>query len=151
KNLNGLSGLEVLRAARELRSEIEVIIITGYASLDSALVALRRGAYDYLVKPFADLGEVAERVRRAAEKAQLVRENQRLAQDLRARNHLLEQTVTELRQTQRQAISSARMAALADAAGPLGHELKHPLATLVARLQNLRSEAVEYKGAIDSA
>jgi signal transduction histidine kinase len=151
KNLPDLSGLEVLAKARELRAELEVIMITGYASLDSALSALRRGAYDYLVKPFSDLGEVGEKVRRAAEKVHLHRENQRLTHDLRARNQLLETTVAELRQTRQQAIAAARLAALGDVAGRLGHELKHPLASLSARLQLIRADAPQASTALDEA
>ncbi|HJZ85484.1 MAG TPA: response regulator [Polyangia bacterium] len=140
KNLPGMSGLDVLGRVRTLKLDLEVIIITGYASLDSAIAALRCGAYDYLVKPFSDLMEVAAKVRRAAEKAHLERENLRLSADLRARNQLLEQTLAELRQTQKQAIAAARLAALGEAAGRLGHELQHPLASLTARLQLLRAE-----------
>jgi signal transduction histidine kinase len=151
KNLPDLSGLEVLAQSRDLRPELEVIMITGYASLDSALSALQQGAYDYLVKPFADLDEVAERVRRATEKVHLHRENHRLAQDLRARNQLLETTVAELRQTRQQAIAAARLAALGDVAGRLGHELRHPLASLFARLQLLRADAPLYSAALDGA
>ena len=151
KNLPDLSGLEVLAEARKLRPDLEIIMITGYASLDSALSALRRGAYDYLVKPFADLGEVSEKVRRAAEKVHLLRENQRLTADLRARNQLLETTVAELRQTRQQAIAAARLATLGDVAGRLGHELKHPLASLSARLQLLRADAPTHTSAIDTA
>jgi len=66
KNLPGMSGLELLGQTRKLHPGVEVIVITGYASLDSAVVALRNGAYDYLVKPFSDLREVAEKVRHAA-------------------------------------------------------------------------------------
>jgi len=151
KNLPGIAGLDVLARARALRPDLEVIMITGYGSLDSALVALRCGAYDYLVKPFSDLGEVAEKVRRAAEKVHLLRENQRLTQDLRARNQLLEQTVAELRQTRQQVIAAARLAALGDIAGRLGHELKHPLASLSARLQLLRADAPQLAGPIETA
>jgi signal transduction histidine kinase len=141
KNLPGISGLDVLEQARQIRRDVEIIVMTGYASLDSALTALRLGAYDYLVKPFSDLMEVAAKVRRAAEKAHLRRENERLEQDLRSRNQLLEQTLGELRQTRQLSLAAARTAALADAAGRLGHELKHPLASLGARLQLARAEA----------
>jgi DNA-binding response OmpR family regulator len=112
KNLPGKSGLELLDRAHATRKDVEIIMITGYASLDSAITALRAGAYDYLVKPFADLTEVAEKVRRAAEKAHLTRENLRLAQDLRARNQMLEQALAELRQTRQEAIEAARLGVL---------------------------------------
>ncbi|GBC62537.1 sigma-54-dependent Fis family transcriptional re gulator [Desulfonema ishimotonii] len=51
-NLPDTNGLEVLQRAKELDPELMVIIITGYASVDSAVKALKLGAYDYIKKPF---------------------------------------------------------------------------------------------------
>jgi DNA-binding NtrC family response regulator len=48
----GPDGLEVLRAAREVQPEAAVIIMTAYATVDTAVQAMKAGAYDYLVKPF---------------------------------------------------------------------------------------------------
>ena len=48
----GLSGLEVIRLARALENPPEVILVTGHATLESAIQALKSGARDYLVKPF---------------------------------------------------------------------------------------------------
>src|SRR3569832_908492 len=48
----GMSGIDLLRTIRERSPETIVIFITGYASLDSAIEAVREGAYDYLTKPF---------------------------------------------------------------------------------------------------
>jgi CheY-like chemotaxis protein len=55
--LPGADGFDVLRAAREANPSAYVVMITGYASLDSAVGAVRDGAYDYLAKPFA-LGQL---------------------------------------------------------------------------------------------
>src|SRR3954447_357428 len=52
-HLPGASGLEVLEAARAATASCSVVIITGYASLDSAIQAVRLGAYDYVTKPFS--------------------------------------------------------------------------------------------------
>jgi DNA-binding NtrC family response regulator len=56
-NLPGADGFAVLQAARQANSNCFVVIITGYASLDSAIRAVRVGAYDYLTKPFS-LGQL---------------------------------------------------------------------------------------------
>ena len=71
--LPGIDGLTMLGMLKELSPDIEVIISTSDASLDSAVSALRSGAYDYLVKPFDDLALVSSLVGRAAEKIQLAR------------------------------------------------------------------------------
>jgi DNA-binding NtrC family response regulator len=52
-NLPGADGFAVLQAARQSNASCYVVIITGYASLDSAILAVRVGAYDYLAKPFS--------------------------------------------------------------------------------------------------
>jgi DNA-binding NtrC family response regulator len=60
--LPGIRGLDVLRQARSLRPSPTFILITGHASVDTAVAALRHGASDYLVKPFR-LADLAARVR----------------------------------------------------------------------------------------
>lgn len=63
--LPGVDGLGVLKAAKAADPSIAVIIMTGYASVDSAVRAVRLGAYDYLTKPFT-LGQIEGIVNRAA-------------------------------------------------------------------------------------
>lgn len=74
-------GLEVLRAARRQEPPPLVVIMTGYASLDSALKATREGAYDYLCKPFK-LQEIEVAVANAGRLLALYRENQALLRRL---------------------------------------------------------------------
>jgi|SRR6185295_10506564 len=63
-NLPGADGFAVLQAARQSNAACYVVIITGYASLDSAILAVRVGAYDYLAKPFSlkQLDLILERI-----------------------------------------------------------------------------------------
>jgi DNA-binding NtrC family response regulator len=75
KNLPDGSGLDVLRTCRERRPDVELLILTGYPSMESAVEALRCGAYDYLIKPVLDLDLVLEKVRRAIERRRLREEN----------------------------------------------------------------------------
>ena len=51
----GLSGIELLEKIKKRNYETQVIIITSHASMDTAIQALRNGAYDYLFKPFEDI------------------------------------------------------------------------------------------------
>ena len=75
----GMDGLELLRRAREAWPAMEVLVVTGFATTESAVEAMRTGAFYYVSKPFR-LGEVRKLVREAADKAQLRAENQRLRQ-----------------------------------------------------------------------
>ena len=77
-----VDGLQVLQESKECNPEGIVIIMTGYASLDTAIRAIRGGAYDYIRKPFK-LDEIEVIVKNAGEKITLVRENRRLLQRLK--------------------------------------------------------------------
>jgi DNA-binding response OmpR family regulator len=76
-NLPGADGFAVLQAARQVNESCYVVIVTGYASLDSAIRAVRVGAYDYLTKPFS-LGQLDVILSRICDRAVLERENRQL-------------------------------------------------------------------------
>jgi DNA-binding NtrC family response regulator len=76
--LPGADGFAVLQAARQANASCYVIIVTGYASLDSAIQAVRVGAYDYLTKPFS-LGQLDVVMRRISDHSALERENRHLS------------------------------------------------------------------------
>ena len=82
--LPGADGFDVLRAAREANPSAYVVMITGYASLDSAVGAVRDGAYDYLAKPFA-LGQLEVILRRIGDRMALEAENRELSRQMGAR------------------------------------------------------------------
>lgn len=71
----GANGIQVLRALCEQEPAPEVIIMTGHATVNTALEAMKLGAYDYLTKP-CSLAELTEVIRKAYEKNRLRRENQ---------------------------------------------------------------------------
>lgn len=67
KNLPDVSGLELIAQQKARHPNTEFIVITGYASLDSAVKALEMGAFSYLTKPFSDMDMVMDRIRAALE------------------------------------------------------------------------------------
>jgi ActR/RegA family two-component response regulator len=81
--LPGASGLEIMQEARKISPETLVVLITGYASLESAIRAIREGAYDYVAKPFK-LEEIRILIHNASERIHLAHENQRLLRELHA-------------------------------------------------------------------
>lgn len=83
--LPGGDGLEILRQARQANPSCFVVIVTGYASLDSAIQAVRLGAYDYLTKPFS-LGQLDVLLKRVQERLELEEENRRLLRQLGQRD-----------------------------------------------------------------
>ena len=70
----GLSGLDLLKRLREEDSETDVILMTAYATTESAIEALKLGAFDYITKPF-QVEELVNIVRHAFEKKSLREEN----------------------------------------------------------------------------
>ena len=74
KNLPDGTGFEIVHAAKVSDPPCEAMIVTGYASLDSAVMALQIGAYDYILKPIEDVDLLLEKARKAMEKQDLWRE-----------------------------------------------------------------------------
>jgi two-component system response regulator HydG len=83
--LEGASGLEVLERVKRERPEVEVVVMTGFASVESAVGCMRRGAFDYLAKPFDDVHRVRSTVRKAVERRRLLERNRELERELRER------------------------------------------------------------------
>jgi two-component system, NtrC family, response regulator AtoC len=77
----GKDGIEILQILKEFEFPPEVLLMTGHATVETALKAMKLGAYDYLTKPFV-LSELEVMVRKAFEKRQLKRENLMLQSQL---------------------------------------------------------------------
>ena len=88
--MGGMSGMDLLKEVKGINPKSQVIIMTSYASLETAIMALRAGAYDYLIKPFEELDLVTATVARATEQIRLTRENQELIETLQKKNEELE-------------------------------------------------------------
>jgi len=112
--LPGASGLEVLDRVAERQGEMLTIMITAYASLETAVSAIKRGAYDFLAKPFTP-DELKMTIRKAAGRIILAQQARKLAQ--------------EKRQVRFQLISV------------LAHELKAPLAAVEGYLRILKDRS----------
>jgi two-component system response regulator AtoC len=75
-----MSGLEFLEKVKKLLPRAEVALMTGHGSIETAVQAMKLGAYDYITKPFSPLEELRLFLRRMAEKVRLVEENEFLRQ-----------------------------------------------------------------------
>jgi YesN/AraC family two-component response regulator len=83
-----VSGLEILKYAKKTNPDSIVIIMTGYASLETAIMAIREGAYDYITKP-CKLEEIKILIDNAIDKIKLNRENRELLTKLQDAYHEL--------------------------------------------------------------
>src|SRR5512146_345333 len=82
--MGDVDGMEVLRAALEIAPATQVIVMTAYGTIESAVEAIRRGAYDYIAKPFKE-SELLLRVGKAVEKHCLLGEVSLLRREFQAR------------------------------------------------------------------
>ena len=82
----GMDGLAVLDEVKKIDDDIAVIMITAFASVDTAVAAMKRGAFDYVTKPFKN-DEVLAVLQNAVERRRLVTENRVLRQNLQERYH----------------------------------------------------------------
>ena len=94
--LADIDGIEILREVQRTSPETAAIMLTGYASLESAVAALRSGAYDYLMKP-SDVDELRATVNRAIERRQLRQRLLELEEVDRLKTQFLSMASHELR------------------------------------------------------
>ncbi len=85
--LGAASGLEVLERIKRSRPDVEVVMMTGHATIESAVDCMRLGAFDYLEKPFGDPHRVRSVIHRALERRRLVARNRDLERELAGRAH----------------------------------------------------------------
>jgi len=81
-HLPGQSGLELLEKLKQTQPEVEALLLTAHGSIDTAILAMKRGAYDYLTKPF-HLPELEIHIQKAFEKGQLLRREWQRVEQLR--------------------------------------------------------------------
>ncbi len=78
----GTTGLELLRAVKQVAPEVEVVLMTAYGSVEAAVNAMRDGAYDFVEKPLKRM-TIVKSVRKAAERQRLVAENRSLKNEIK--------------------------------------------------------------------
>ena len=81
----GMSGLEVLRRTKLASDRVEVVMMTAHGDVDTAVTAVKAGAYDFLAKPFASPDTVSLAVAKAAERGRLLDRTRRLERELEVR------------------------------------------------------------------
>ena len=102
-NMPGKSGLELLQEAKERDPHLQVVIVTGGATMDIAIQALNHGAFGFLTKPFEHMSVLDNAATRALEFRRLTLDNLRMAAVQKQRGDLLQDEVAErLKQVNRQ-------------------------------------------------
>ncbi len=87
QSMPGMSGLDLLRAARAIDPEVAVIVMTAYGTIENAVAAIKDGATDYLTKPL-NLDELIHRIGQARDRLRLLEENRELREALDQRHRV---------------------------------------------------------------
>jgi two-component system, sensor histidine kinase len=137
-----MEGLTLLALVKAIDPHVPVIILTGHATLETAIEALRLGAYDYQFKPVENMEIFGRLVERALNHRRLLVENQRLVQELQQANARLESEVAERTHALQVANESLRgLDRLKnDFIAVVSHELRTPLAVITMDAQLLTNE-----------
>lgn len=149
----GMDGMELIRRFRESNSEVPIVIITGYPSLESSVEALRLKVYDYIIKPFT-IEEVKLVVNRAIEKRRLAKTNGMLIQQLerakrelekrvRQRTRKLEKAYQELKRAQERLVRTEKLTTVGRLGAGVAHELNNPLGIILMNIQRLAQKMAE--------
>jgi signal transduction histidine kinase len=136
--LADLDGLEIVRALQVVSPDSIAITLTGYASLDTAIEALREGAYDYLVKP-CDVLELRTTVKRGLERSRLAAQLRNRVRELEQANETIRALNLELEQRVERATADLRdqLTERDEFVATVSHDLKSPL-TFIKGMANLR-------------
>ena len=128
--MNDSDGFQVMDHINRHNIDTVVVMMTGYASTDTAVEALRKGAYDYIRKPF-ETEEVINTIENALSQRRLLAKQREAEEELREAHLELEQEVEErtadLRKANEQLIRSERLAATGQLAASIAHEINSPL------------------------
>jgi signal transduction histidine kinase len=123
-------GFQVIDHINRHHIDTVVVMMTGYASTDTAVEALRKGAYDYIRKPF-ETEEVINTIENALNQRRLLAKQREAEEELREARAGLEREVEErtadLRKANEQLIRSERLAATGQLAASIAHEINSPL------------------------
>lgn len=145
-HMEGGDGLSVLNQIRRHAPFTISVVLTGFASVESAIAALQEGAYDYLVKP-CDIESMKHTIRRGVEHRRLMLAEQKARADLKQLNLDLEQRIEErTAELKRLNVELAEANRAKDVfLATLSHELRTPLTPVVGWIKLLRSGTLDEK------
>jgi signal transduction histidine kinase len=135
----GMNGIDGLKEIRKLDQEVSVLMLTGFGTLETAQEAIRRGANDYLKKPF-DTREMQDTVREHVRRTRFQRRHRQTTEELRKINQML---IEELARKN-------HMAQMGQKSAEFMHDLRNPLTAVLGYVELLGDELRQSKDKLGS-
>jgi signal transduction histidine kinase len=140
QRMPGMTGVEFLAEASHRFPYTQRILLTGYTEVEGLIDAINAGqVFGYLSKPWHP-DDLLATLRRAVETHQLLKDKDRLLEDLQQKNRELRGLLNQTRQLQASKIQAERWAALGKLAGMIAHDLRNPLTAIKCQTGLLRDE-----------
>jgi signal transduction histidine kinase len=121
-----MDGMELIRWARTIRPSLLAVVMTGYGTKESAIAAVREGAYEFLEKPLTP-ALLLQTVGRAWRSLRNELENRRLVTELERANEQLRREMAERRRVETELLQSQKLEAVGQLAAGIAHEINTPL------------------------
>ena len=142
-----MNGIETLKEIKKNDPTIEVLILTGFASLDSALQAIKFGAYEYITKPF-DKNELITLIEKGLSRRRNSLETKRTLHQLKELSDSMEAKQMELAM---ELINQAKLASIGRLAQGIAHNMNSPLAGIMGKAELLKLNLSKIKKESDSS
>lgn len=125
----GMDGIELLERIKTIEPNTEVFVVTGHGGIETAVSALRKGAYDYVSKPI-EFDEISFNIKRALEKQKLRADVDRYVKEL-------EEAHNKLKSLQVQLLQAAKLTAVGELSAGIAHEMNQPLMAISMHMESL--------------
>jgi len=141
-----MDGMEALRRMKEHNPLLPVIMVTGYGTIDTAVEAMKVGAFDYITKPF-DSFALLEKVKKALEQGKTDPDSQRMLHQIQETSNRLAEQQENL---QKQIVQLSKLSTIGMLAQGMAHNLSSPLLIILGRAELMKDKLLQMRSKIQS-
>ncbi len=139
-----MDGMEALRRMKEHNPYLPVIMVTGYGTIDTAVEAMKVGAFDYITKPF-DSFALLEKVKKALEQGRTDPDSQRMLRQIQETSSKLAEQQENL---QKQILQLSKLSSIGMLAQGMAHNLSSPLLIILGRAELMKDKLLQLRSKI---